>query len=57
MKTKVLKAHPEIADIFATVNPKLTNKVMLELNGQVDVEGRDPALVALDWLRKEGFVK
>ncbi len=57
MKTKVLKAHPEIADIFATVNPKLTNKVMLELNGQVDVEGRDPALVALDWLKKEGFVK
>lgn len=56
VKTTMLAAHPEIGEIFATVNPKLTNKVMLELNGQVDVEGRDPALVALDWLKKEGFV-
>lgn len=57
VNTEMLKAHPEIAEIFATVDPKITNEVMLKLNGEVDVEGRQPAIVALDWLKEEGFVK
>lgn len=57
VNSKVLKAHPEIAEIFATLNPKITNETMLELNKKVDVDGEQPALVALDWLKKEGFVK
>lgn len=53
----LLKAHPEIAEIFAQLNPKLTNAEMLKLNASVDVGGKEPSLVALDWLKKEGFVK
>jgi osmoprotectant transport system substrate-binding protein len=55
--TSVLKEHPEIGEIFAKINPKLTNETMLELNAKVDVAGGDPAIVAKDWLIKEGFVK
>lgn len=57
IRTEMIKAHPEIAEIFAAVNPKITNEVMLELNKMVDVDGEQPALVALNWLKKEGFVK
>lgn len=52
----VLAEHPQIEDLFAPVTEKLTNEVLLELNAQIDVDGRDPADVALDWLREEGFV-
>lgn len=52
-----LEAHPEIKEIFAQINPKLTNATMLKLNAKVDVDGEDPAEVARDWLVKEGFVK
>jgi len=52
-----MKEHPQIADLFAPVTEKLTDKVMLELNAEVDVEGREPADVAYEWLKKEGFVE
>lgn len=53
---ELLNEHPEIADIFAKINPKLTNEALQDLNGRVDVDGQDPAKVALDWLKEEGFV-
>ena len=34
----------------------LTDDVMQELNRQVDVEGRDPADVAYEWMISEGFI-
>jgi osmoprotectant transport system substrate-binding protein len=48
--------YPQIADLIAPVAAKLTNDVLLKLNAQVDVDGREPADVAYDWLKKEGFV-
>ena len=53
----LLEDHPEVADIFAEINPKLTNDVLRELNARVDVDGEDPAEVARDWLVEEGFVE
>lgn len=55
-RTAFLDEHPAVADVLEQVLPKLTNEVMLELNAKVDVEGEDPAIVARDWLRSEGFV-
>lgn len=56
VNSDLLAAHPELADIFGQVNPKLTNDVMLALNARVDNDGEDPALVARDWLVKEGLL-
>ncbi|WP_067438951.1 glycine betaine ABC transporter substrate-binding protein [Nocardioides jensenii] len=53
----VLEDHPQIRDLFAPVTKKLTDKVLLELNAQVDVEGKEPVDVAYDWLKDEGFIK
>ncbi|RNI24230.1 glycine betaine ABC transporter substrate-binding protein [Flexivirga caeni] len=57
VRDKVIKKYPQIADLVAPVTKKLTNDVLLHLNAQVDVDGKEPADVAYDWLRKEGFVK
>lgn len=56
VQTELLEAHPEIEEIFAQINPKITNEVMLELNAKVDVDGKDPAVVAKEWLVEEGFL-
>jgi osmoprotectant transport system substrate-binding protein len=56
VNSKMLEQHPEVAEIFAQLSPKLTNDVMLELNAKVDTGGEDPAIVARDWLVKEGLL-
>lgn len=53
---KVLDKYPQLRDLFEPVSDKLTDQVLIELNAQVDVDGREPADVAMDWLVKEGFV-
>jgi osmoprotectant transport system substrate-binding protein len=50
------KKYPEIEKLIAPVAAKLTDAVLLRLNAQIDVDGREPADVAYDWLKKEGFV-
>lgn len=54
--TDLLNAHPELAEIFAHLNPRVTNEVMLDLNAKVDSDGDDPALVARDWLIGQGLL-
>ncbi len=49
-------AHPEVAKIMAPISARLTNEVITELNRQVDIEGREPADVARDWMVAEGLV-
>ena len=55
-RKEVLDEHPELEDLFAPVSQKLDDKTLIELNAQVDVDGRDPVDVAHDWLQKEGFL-
>jgi osmoprotectant transport system substrate-binding protein len=56
MKRAFFDAHPEIEDVTAPVTAALTNEAIIELNKQVDVEGRDPSVVARDWMVSKGFV-
>jgi osmoprotectant transport system substrate-binding protein len=48
--------HPEVSRVLAPIVEKLDNDIIRELNAEVDVDGRDPAAVARDWLVREGFV-
>ena len=34
----------------------LTNDVIIALNKQVDVDGKDPSIVARDWMVSRGFI-
>lgn len=52
----LLGAHPELAEIFAQLNPRLTNETMMTLNAKVDSDGDDPAIVARDWLIEQGLL-
>ncbi len=52
----LLDQHPQIKELFGPVSDKLTDEVLIELNSQIDVGGREPAEVAYDWLVSEGFI-
>lgn len=57
MGTDVVEQYPELADEFNKVGQALNNDVMRELNLKVDVEGQEPANVAYDWMKQEGFIQ
>ncbi|HEY0450463.1 glycine betaine ABC transporter substrate-binding protein [Actinophytocola sp.] len=56
VRTEFLDRYPQLADVLEPVSAKLTNEVILELSVRIDGDGADPAVVARDWLVKEGFV-
>lgn len=56
VRQSIYQAHPQIAQIFAQISPKLTTDTMRNLNAQVDVDGGDPVIVARDWMRKQGLI-
>jgi osmoprotectant transport system substrate-binding protein len=57
VRKEVLDDHPELEQLFAPLAERLTNDAISKLNAEVDVEGREPADVAWDWLKQEGLVK
>ncbi|MFJ2906782.1 glycine betaine ABC transporter substrate-binding protein [Streptomyces sp. NPDC087212] len=57
INSTALKKYPAIATVLDPVTRKLDNTVAQSLNAKVDVDGQDPHDVALEWMKKEGFVK
>lgn len=56
MRKDFADEHPEIIKVLTPISARLTNESVTELNRQVDVDGREPAEVARDWMVAEGFV-
>jgi osmoprotectant transport system substrate-binding protein len=56
VRAEFLDRYPAIADVLEPVSAKLNNDVILELSVKIDGDGEDPAVVARDWLVREGFV-
>lgn len=56
MRGDFARAHPRVIEILTPITALLTNEVVTELNRQVDVDGREPAEVAREWMVARGFV-
>ena len=56
VRAEVLKRHPEVQQVLGQITPLLTDEVLIELNRRVDVDGKEPADVALEWMRSKGLV-
>lgn len=57
IRNEVLNAHPEIADALNEVFSSLDTETMIALNGQVDMDNKDPAEVARNYLVEKGFIE
>ncbi|MEV0546778.1 glycine betaine ABC transporter substrate-binding protein [Nocardia salmonicida] len=53
----VLDADPELRELLGTISELLTDDLMRELNGRVDIDGEDPADVAYDWLKSANLIE
>jgi osmoprotectant transport system substrate-binding protein len=56
VRKEFLDQYPAIADVLEPVSAALNNDIILELSVKIDGDGEDPAVVARDWLVREGFV-
>lgn len=56
MQAPVLKKYPAIATVIGKLSPLLTTEEMQKLNAEVDVDGREPAAVAQDFLKSKGLI-
>lgn len=55
-RVETLRRYPQLTDVFRPISARLNNDVLKELNSRVDVDGRDPADVAREWMVQENFV-
>ncbi|MFI5718505.1 glycine betaine ABC transporter substrate-binding protein [Nocardia sp. NPDC051750] len=53
----IIEQYPQLRDLIGTISERLTDDLMQELNGRVDIDGEDPADVAYDWLRSEQLIE
>jgi len=52
----VYRSVPRRRSLVVLLSDALDNEEIIELNKQVDVDGRDPAKVARDWMTAKGFI-
>lgn len=57
LRTEFLDRYPRIREVLEPISRKLDNETIQLLSVEIDHKGVDPAVVARDWLAKEGFVK
>ena len=56
VRTDILEAYPQIAEILNPISALLTDDVMISLNYKVDIDGEEPADVAREWLTEQGLI-
>ena len=56
IRNDTLAEHPELKDLLNELGTHLTEDVMIDLNYQVDEEGKEPKDVAHDFLISEGLI-
>ncbi|MGL5641511.1 MAG: glycine betaine ABC transporter substrate-binding protein, partial [Paraclostridium sp.] len=57
VREEVIENHPEIKGVLLELNNKIDNKEMSKLNYEVEVEGKEPKVVAQEFLIERGLLK
>ncbi|NMO03309.1 glycine betaine ABC transporter substrate-binding protein [Gordonia sp. TBRC 11910] len=57
VRGKIIRKYPQLRELMGNIASRLTDDLMQNLNGRVDIKGEDPSDVAYDWLVSAGLVK
>lgn len=57
LRKETVEQYPEIAEALNQLAGTVTDDEMREMNYQVNIEGKNPAKVAQDYLQKKGFIQ
>lgn len=56
LRSELAEQYPQISEVLTPIAAKLDTETITRLNAQADVDGREQADVARQWLVDEGFV-
>ena len=56
VRDEVLDEYPELEDVLSEMDGAITTEEMMEMNYQVDVEGKTPAETAQEFLEEKGLI-
>ena len=56
IRQECLDEYPELEEVLALLDGRISNEAMAAMNAEVDLEGRDAADVAHDFLVEEGLI-
>ncbi|GGG15875.1 glycine/betaine ABC transporter substrate-binding protein [Rhodococcoides trifolii] len=56
LRSAIYEQYPAVTELLGQVSERLTDDLMQDLNGRVDIDGQDPANVAYDWLKSENLI-
>lgn len=57
IRLDTLEKYPELEEVINLLAGRLTNDKMRKLNYLVDVDGKDPAITAKEFLKEEGLIE
>lgn len=57
IRNEVRKEHPEVEKTLAKLIDSLSDESMAELNYEVEIEGKEPKVVAKEFLQAKGLIK
>lgn len=56
IRADTLAKYPELGEVINSLSGKLTRDIMSELNYQVEIEGKDPSVVAREFLVENKYI-
>ncbi|MFQ9917008.1 MAG: glycine betaine ABC transporter substrate-binding protein [Flavonifractor plautii] len=56
IRQECLDKYPELEEVLALLDGRISNEAMAAMNAEVDLEGRNAADVAHDFLVEEGLI-
>lgn len=57
VRAEIIDRYPPLPALIATLSERLTDDLLRELNGRVDIDGEDPSDVAYHWLKSENLIE
>jgi osmoprotectant transport system substrate-binding protein len=57
VRSQTLEKYPELKAVLMKLNGMITNNEMAALNAAVDLDGRDPKKVAIEFLRQKALIE
>ena len=56
IREETLKKYPELDNLLGKLSGKISDEKMIKMNFAVEIEKKDPSLVAKEFLREEGMI-
>jgi osmoprotectant transport system permease protein len=56
IRMDTLEKYPELEEVLSVLEDRISNETMRKLNYEVDVNGKDPKVVANEFLLSEGLI-